>query len=221
MTTTDDGRMTKGERDELGRLLRKKVALAKHQIKERTADLLADFEEKLAAQYDPVDLGLRTALQEAQVEITRVVEELNTACDAKLEDLGVPKHFRGRGFAVSFGWDPRGENSTAARRTELRRVAQTAAAAAGKRAITAIETKALGLEERLVETQLRSHEAHRFLEALPTVEALMPPLSLIDVKRLASAQGARTQQERAAERSRYGYSLTEPALLAGDDEDEA
>jgi hypothetical protein len=214
---TDNDRMSKNEREELGRLLRQKARVAKAHVKLRKKDQMADFAEKIAAKYDPVDLGLETAYNEALETGRRMQDQINAGMDARLEELGVAKHFRGRGLTVVVMWEGRGENSTASRRVELLRVAQTAADAAEQRAIVAIDTKVLQLEELLTRSQLRSHEANRLLESFPTVESLLPPLDLTDVLRLAAASGARNNQQRADEIRRFGYSRIEPSLLASGD----
>jgi hypothetical protein len=60
-------------------------------------------------------------------------------------------------------------------------VAQTTLSAAEKRARTAIERQSVALQTQLVAGGLTTAAARAFLEALPTPEQLMPPLTLADM----------------------------------------
>jgi len=173
--------MTRGERDNLAKLIRRRAAVAKADAVQRSAELLADFERQLGAIFTPDDDGAMAALwQEAQAAIE--------AADAKLavraREMGIPDKFRP---SIQARWYARGENGLRERRTELRKVAQTSIAALEKRAKAAIERNSVDVETRLIAGGLESAEAQTFLETMPTAEALMPALTLAGI-RVASGE---------------------------------
>jgi hypothetical protein len=161
--------MTKGERDELGRLIKARARVAKASIEQREAEILADFERQLATTYTVSDAKWEDLTGTAQEAVRKADAELAQRC----RDLGVPEEFRPR---MSFGWWERGENADAKRRTELRRVAMTRLDAMKKQARVAIDTKALDGLTALAAGALESAAAKAFLASMPTVEALMPIL---------------------------------------------
>jgi hypothetical protein len=71
--------------------------------------------------------------------------------------------------------------SDRSRRSELIKLAETRLAALTKTAKTAIQGSVLVVETELVTGGLESSEARAVLASMPTVEQLMPPLSLEDL----------------------------------------
>jgi hypothetical protein len=115
------------------------------------------------------------------------------------------------------GWSSRGENAVAGRRVELRKMAQTAIAAQEQKAKTQIELSSLKAQERLALDGLTSEAALSFVEALPSVEELMPRLSFDEVagdskppiaERLLSSNALRQQRHR--DRQKALRRVTEP-----------
>jgi hypothetical protein len=79
-------------------------------------------------------------------------------------------------------WMRRGENYSAARRAELRKVAKTRIVAEIKAAKTTIERSSVEVQTELIAGGLESEEAKAFLESMPTAEALMPSLSMAEIE---------------------------------------
>jgi hypothetical protein len=176
----------KAEREELARLVRLRMKVAKTAVIQRQKELLEDVEAKLSAEYKR-DHSLWS-------DITRQAESEVQAFDARIaqmcHDMGVPEEFR-PGLGLS--WYRRGENASAERRAELRKLAQAKIAALTAAANAAIEARAAEVMTELLAGGLESAEARAFLESLPTAEVLMLPLSLgelEDARRLAAPADA-------------------------------
>lgn len=167
--------MTKGEREELRRLVNERARLAKARIEQRQAELLADAEEQLAAQYH-FD---HEAWKEVTATAAKAVEHADQLIAEKCRELGIREEFRP---SISLSWYSRGENGNSKRRAELRKVAQTRIAALGRRAKNDIDTAALERREALALGALESAEAQAFIASMPTVEALMPTLDIAELE---------------------------------------
>jgi len=170
-------RMSVRERHELAQLVRRRANGAKEMAALRAAELLADFESQMACEYafdsDETWSAAMRAAMDAYHEAVAMIER-------RCEDLGIPK-----AFAPSLAppaWWSRGENAVAARRVELRKVAQTRIAALVKAAKVQIEQASLETQTTLVAGGLDSDAARAFLDAMPTPEALMPRLSMAEVQ---------------------------------------
>ena len=164
----NDG-MAKSERSELLRLVKARARVAK-------AELLAEFEQKLAAKYLPSD---HPAWEELTATATKAVADADAQIAEVCRELGIPEKWRP---GISASWYGRGENASAMRRAELRKVASTRLDAEGKKAKHAIEAKAVEMQSVLVAGALESSDAKAFLETMPTPESLMVPLQLPDVE---------------------------------------
>jgi hypothetical protein len=170
------GGMTKSERDELARLVRRREKLAKGDVDRRAAELIADFEAQLATIYDAKDARWREAYEEA----VSAVEALNARIAEQCERHDIPARFAPR---AGLGFGGRGENALPARRYELRQVARTRIAADAKAAKVEIERASVEIQTQLVAGGLESEEAKAFLASMPTAEALMRPLALPEIER--------------------------------------
>jgi hypothetical protein len=180
-----ESKMTKGERDELAKLLKARSRLAGRVVEQRAAELLAEAEQQLAAEYTFDNSAWRELIAAASA----AVREADAALAERCRLLGIPKEFRPR-FTADFY--RRGESASKERRAELRKVAQTRLAAMAKAARVAIETQALDGLTKLAAGALESAEATAFLAAMPTVEVLMPAL---DVKALRPLALSRQSEE--------------------------
>lgn len=168
--------LTRREREDLAALARKREKVAKSDAAQRTAELLANFEEQLATEYRADD----EYWQDVTSAAAAAVEAANRELDVRLDDRGVPARFRPRLYVH---WSSRGENASKERRAELRRVATTRLAALEREAKAAIERASLEVQTRLLAGGLDTDAARAFLEAMPTAEALMPPLRFDEVQR--------------------------------------
>jgi hypothetical protein len=164
-------RTTAREREELVKLSRRHERFATTMAKQRTAQLMADVEEQLAAVYKDDDERWR----EVTVEAKAVVDAANEHILARCREFGIPEELAP---ALSLGWAGRGENFSKERRAELRRVAQTRLAAVEQAAITEIQRACLAFETAVLAGGLVSDAARSLLDRLPSAEALMPPLDV-------------------------------------------
>lgn len=167
--------MTKAERTDLARLARAQGRLRKSGVEARQAELIAQLEEDLAAEFQPNDPrwdDVATAAQEAVKEADRIIAE-------RCAELGVRPEFRP---GLSLSWFSRGQNADSKRRAELRKVGQTRIAALGKAAKLKIDEDVLNRETTLIAGSLTTEEARQFLAAMPTLEALMPPLTVAEIE---------------------------------------
>lgn len=191
---TPPDEMTRAERAELSALARKRGKLAKLQIEQRVAELVADVETQLSTIY-PVDhpawKGITAAAQAAVADADRQIAEL-------CKEMGVPAEFRP---SLNIGWSGRGESAFGSRRAELRTAARTRIDALAKQAKVSIDAGTLTVETQLVAAGLTTAAAQRFLETMPTPQGLMP---LLDVKELqgdlraAQSSKMRRQADEAA-----------------------
>jgi hypothetical protein len=167
--------MPKGEREDLQRLIRQREKVLKSAAKQRSAELLADFENQLASQYAFDD---DKVWKEAAALTEQELAKANAKIAARSAALGIPAQFAPR---LAIGWQSRGENSVKDRRAELRKVAVTRIEAIEAKAITEIQLSCLGAQERVALAGLTSEAARLFIEKLPGIETLMPRLSYDEI----------------------------------------
>lgn len=164
-------RMTSRERSELAALIRRRERVAKTTVGSVKAERLAQLEVDLAASFAAEDERFRDLTRFA----ARVIERANAEVQSRCEEMGIPEHFRPH---LEVRWSGRGENATAARRAELRRVGQARADADAKAAQVELERASVDLQTELVRDGLTTTAAERFLERLPTPEQLLPQLNV-------------------------------------------
>lgn len=174
--------MTKGERQELGQLIRKREKVLKAQAAERSAALMAEFDAAMAKVYhyddDPV-------WAQAQIEAEKAVQEAQTTIAARCAELGIPAEFAP---GLSVYWHGRGQSAVASRRAELRRAAKSRVEAIEKEAITRIERLSLEAQTQVIASGLESDAAKTFLNAMPKMEELMPPVRIEEIQTLVETQ---------------------------------
>jgi len=174
--------MTKGERDDLARLIRKREQAMKSAASQRAAELLADFEQQISTIHDfdrdEVWKAARASAAEA-LEIARA--DIARRCEA----LGIPKEFAP---GLSMYWHGRGENAMPERRAELRRAAKRRIEAMEASARTAIELHSVEAQTQLVAGSLTSDAAREFMAKMPAVDSLMPKLEATSIAGLIEAK---------------------------------
>jgi hypothetical protein len=169
------GGMSRAEREDLQRLVRQREKVLKSAAKQRSAELIADFENQLGAEYSFDDDDVwREATQTAEQEI----EKANSRIARRCAELGIPRRFAP---SIRTQWFDRGENAVKGRRAELRKMAQSRIEAVERKAIVDIEQSCLEAQTQLAISGLTSDAARRFIEQLPSVEKLMPALSFGEV----------------------------------------
>jgi recombinational DNA repair ATPase RecF len=106
--------MTKSEREDLQRLVRQREKVLKSAAKQRSADLLADFENQMGAQYSfDQDEVWRQAIAACEPEIKKAQARVAARC----RELGIPAQFAP---SLDLEWHHRGYGKRAgeaARRT--------------------------------------------------------------------------------------------------------
>jgi len=164
--------MTKGEREELQRLIRQRERVLKSAAKQRTTQLLADFENQMASEFSFDDDAVWAAAEKAaSAEVAKAEQAVATRC----RELGIPERFAP---GLELHWRNRGYgNLLKSRRDELRRVAQSKAEAIERQAITQIELSCLDFQQRIAVSGLTSDAARELVGSLPSMETLMPRLS--------------------------------------------
>lgn len=170
--------MSRRDREELAKLCRRRERVAKSDARQRAAEIRADGEAQLATIFEVDDARWAEAIKIAEAAIA----EANATIDRHCDLTGVPKGFRP---SVGLGWSSRGENASASRRGELRRVLDTRVAALEKQAFTEIERQSLAIQTQLIAGGLDSVEGQAFLDQMPTAAQLMPGLAVSEFPEVA------------------------------------
>jgi hypothetical protein len=171
-----DAAMSKGEREALQRLVRQREKVLKSAAKQRSTELIADFENQMGQEYS---FDQDEVWEQAEKLAEREVEKAQKQVAARCRELGIPDQ-----FAPSLGlaWHARGYGNTVAkRRAELRTMAVTQIASIEAKAITAIGMSCLEAQTQIALAGLTSDAARSFLEKLPSIKALMPALSFAEI----------------------------------------
>jgi Tfp pilus assembly protein PilX len=163
--------MTKGEREELSKLIRAQANIAKKMAEQRAAELLADGEEQLAKKYRVDDEAWSDLTAAANAAVRKADGQLAKRC----EEMHIPPEFRPKLYV---NWSQRGENALADRRAELRRVLKTKVEAVTSAAMVQIEMRMVEGLTMLAQDGLESSAAQAFLAGMPTVQELMPKLDV-------------------------------------------
>jgi hypothetical protein len=163
--------MSKGEREDLQRLIRQREKVLKSATKQRSAELLADFENQMGQQYSfDQDEVWAAAKKAAEREVQKAQERVAARC----AEMGIPKRFAPE---IGSHWYSRGETALKARRDELRKMATTRIEAIERKAITDIELQCLHAQEQIAIAGVTSDVARAFIDKLPSIKTLMPALS--------------------------------------------
>jgi hypothetical protein len=167
--------LSNAERERLLKAARLREKVAKNAAAERSAQLIANFEQQLASVYsfDQQEVWAKAA-QAAKA----AVDAADLAIAKECERLGIPERFRP---SLACHWHSRGENASKERRAELRKVAQTRIAAIEKQARTEIERISSEVQIELLAHGL-SPTAQALLEQMPKVDQLMPALQVEEVE---------------------------------------
>ncbi|WP_431321652.1 hypothetical protein [Rhizobium sp. YTU87027] len=170
--------MTRADRETLIKIARQRERLAKSEAKERAAQLVADFEKQLDRRYHYDENEI---WKDARGTARRVVDEANEKIAAECARMGIPAQFAPK---LAMGWQDAGRNAVKEERTEMRRVAMKQVDALQKAAMTAIERRSVETQEKIMVGGLSTDDARKFLEGMPSAEALMPSLSIERVENL-------------------------------------
>ncbi len=167
--------------------------------------MLADFEQQIGAIYDwDNDDSWREIAKEAHQQIVEANEKIAQRC----QELGIPKAFRP---AISASWYGRNESAVQSRRIELRRMAKTQIDAIEQGAKVKIELVSIQAQTEILSNGMSSPSAIEFLNKLPPIDALMPPL---DFKLIEKLTGKTYESDAADERK-----VVQLRLVHGDKDD--
>jgi hypothetical protein len=226
-TTTDRqaAAMSKGEREDLQRLVRQRERVLKSAAKQRSSELLADFENQMGQQYA---FDQDEVWEQATKAADREIKKANVQIAARCRELGIPDQFAPTLDAV---WHLRGhDNSVAQRRAELRTMAKTRIEAIERKALTEIEMSSLKAQEEIALAGLTSVDARRFIEEPPSTETLMPRLSFAEIageakppvaEQLISANTSRQRRYRDRQKALRNAEITPSIETPVDDEEVA
>jgi hypothetical protein len=142
----------------------------------RSAQLKADFEKQLDTRYHPED---DPTWEELYKNAERVVAEAQEALAADCQAKGIPTQCAPR---IDLNWWERGRNTFKHERTKMRRNAYTRIDELEKAARFEIERASLEIQTELATGALESAQARAFLDRMPSVEELMPPLKFGEVE---------------------------------------
>lgn len=180
--------MTKGERQELGQLIRKREKVMKAEAEKRSAALLADYDAQSAKIYHWDNDAM---WKQAHDEAEKAVEAARQAIAARCVEMGIPAEFAPD---LHLLWSGRGHNALAQRRQELRQAARSRIAAMERDALAQIERLSLRAQTEIVASGLQSEAAQTFLKSMPTMDALMPPIAIDEIEALVATRRAERRQ---------------------------
>ena len=170
-------RMTKGERDDLIRLIKQREKVAKSAATQRAAAMLAEFERRIVELHD---FDTDEVWSAATACVSAATKKANQEINERSAELGIPAEFRP---AITFNWNCRGQAEYEMRRAELRRVAKAEIEVVEKTLRVHIESESVKAQTEVVTHGMESAAALSFLESLPPIEAMMPELSIDDIQR--------------------------------------
>lgn len=191
--------MTKAEREDLIRLVKQREKVAKTAAEQRSAAMLAEFEQQVSAKHDFNTNDVWKAATEAAIAAAK---KANEEIMAEADRLGIPKEFQPK---LQYNWARRGENEYNERRTELRRVAKAEIDALEKVARVQIESSSVQAQTEIIANGLSSEAAIAFLNKLPAIESMMPALDVSAI------------QQKLAEKARNTRGYQGPYLIGTED----
>lgn len=167
----DEAMMTRTEREDLGKVVRLRAKVTKASLETLAKDRCADIERQLSAIHQADQADWAVAVAEANKQVHAANAEIARVCDER----GMRPAFRP---SLSIGWSGRGENASAARRAELRKLAYARIEADRRAGCQLVDAWAAEKLTVLIAGALTTTEAKAFLEALPSPERLLPPVRI-------------------------------------------
>lgn len=169
--SADAALMTRAEREDLSKVVRLRARVTKASLDTLAADRQADVEAQLSAIHKADDEQWRAITAAAKQLVKEADEQIGRLCDAR----GIRRDFRP---GLDLSWYGRGENASASRRAELRKLAYARIDADRKAGQQLVDAWAADKLTTLIAGALTSADAKAFLAALPTPESLLPPVRL-------------------------------------------
>jgi len=191
-----DETISKGDRDALLIVLRKRDKAMRAVAAQRKAANMAEFEKAISREVRWQEDGTLAQAVDYGIEAARQADKMIAE---RCKELSIPDRFRPK---LQWTWATRGENAVEERRRELRLMAKAHFEAQEKEALAKAELHSLDVQEKLIASSLTSAEARAFLDKIPSVESLMPPMNEKEVMALFAAP-VPPDIKRIAERARY------------------
>ncbi len=173
--------LTRKDRETLVTMIKRRERVVKSAFKARSADLIAAFEAQLDRRYSVHE---DEVWDEASIAAQRLCRKAELKIASRCRELGIPAEFAP---ALSVNWWSRGPDALAAQRRAMLQFAKQRIQQVEAEARLAIETASLHAQEQLCAAGLTTEAARAFLEGMPTVEGLMPTIS-VDVVQAQLAQ---------------------------------
>lgn len=171
---TDTGPMTKGERDELRRLVRAKMKVLRGDVDQRQAEMEAEAAARVRDRYTAVD----TMLQELNQRLGEILADANRQAYEAINALG--GHVTGH-----LQWEPFTGRLVTHRREDrwaLQNALGKGIVAEVGRARREVDRQEADLLERLAMGALETDAAREFVAAIPAVAQLVPRSRLAELE---------------------------------------
>jgi hypothetical protein len=182
--------ISRSDRDALLKYDRGRVKARKEDAEAYGAHLIAQFEEQLAREYSfDEDATWKAAAESADEAVKAAQRKIAGRC----AELGIPR-WAWPELSDPY-WYRRGESAVKERRAELRKVAQSRAAALVKATKARIERDSIEFQGKLLAGALTSEAARALLDKLPAVESLMPPLDIAEFKVLGNGSNSALEED--------------------------
>lgn len=171
---TED-RISKGERDELRRIVRGDFKALGHELDQRERELGAEIEQRVAQRFEPSDEAGRALARTISAIIADANEAIRVAVHAALQSTdGYRARWRPLDVPL-VEWVPE-------KRDELRRALRADVGARVGAAKLRLERQEVDLLKRLSSDALESDAARAFLAGIPTVAELVPTDRLAELE---------------------------------------
>jgi hypothetical protein len=167
--------MSRRDRDDLIRIAKARAKQAKAEADQREKVLIAETENMISTEFEARD----EMWDEAVAIAEDAAAKANDLIVARCADLGIPAK---DAPSLELGWRRRNlAYEDRELRAESRKRAKVRLAALTTTAKTMIDKNVLDIEEALIVGNLESDKARELVQAMPSVEALMPALALDDI----------------------------------------
>jgi hypothetical protein len=187
---TQQVRMTKSEMDNISRALKAKVNAAKAAILAYAPKLKADFESQLITKYPP---NGDAVWADALNTVLKVYEIQRARVEARCEELRISERFRPQ--LTRPGWMSHWKQSPPDfedLRTEMRRLHSIQVDDVIKSRLVQLEVDYANIQVELAMYGCVTTEARQFLAQLPTIESLIPKITVSEVEGLIEGRPINT-----------------------------
>lgn len=167
--------ITKGERDELRRIVRGDFKALKSEIGVRQAELIAEIEKRVAQRF----VGHEETIQKATAKVAEIIDQAN----GQMAEVALECQRDCEGYVVQFEhlYPPR-LMFVREKRDEMRRAMLADLDARVAHANARMQRQEIDLLKKLSSGALESEEAKAFLTEIPSVAELVPSSRLAELE---------------------------------------